>query len=79
VINGHACFWLTVVSGNTVSLIWPEGSVARDKPLRVEDKSGRTIARVGGDPSALGGNSSMNAGCHPGSIQFFLGAIDPEE
>lgn len=76
VLDGHACFWVPV-DGGVVSLVWPEGSIAKDDPLRVEDPDGHVLIRVGDDPSGLSGHPSDEAGCHQGSQQFLLGSIHP--
>jgi len=78
VANGHACFWITTPDGATVSLVWPEGSTARDNPLRVEDDRGRIIAAVGDDPSRLSGHPSDEPGCATESTRFILGPIESE-
>lgn len=76
VLDGHACFWVPV-DGGAVSLVWPEGSIAKNDPLRVEDPDGHVLIRIGDDPSGLSGHPSDEAGCHQRSQQFLLGPMDP--
>ncbi|MDO5094432.1 MAG: hypothetical protein Q4D79_13635 [Propionibacteriaceae bacterium] len=73
IVGGHACFWVTATDGGVVSLVWPEASVARDNPLRVEDSNGRVIATVGDDPSSLSGNPTTEPGCRADSTRFIVG------
>ncbi len=73
VTGGHACFWVQTASDGVVSLVWPEGYVARDDPLRVEDDTGQVVARVGDTPRRMVGTPSTEPGCQPGSTRFVLG------
>ena len=76
VIDGKACFWVTVADGSTISLVWPAGSVAKDDPLRVEDATGKVLATVG-DTNLLfaGMPGTRERGCHPGSSVFYAGEV----
>lgn len=73
--DGHACFWFPAPSGQAVSLVWPEGLVAKDDSLRVENIDGQVVAQVGDtvtDP--VGGNISEGPGCGGGDRRWFLHA-----
>lgn len=71
--DGKLCIWVDTGAGNLVAVRWPAGSVAKRDPLRVEDSSGKTLARVGDHLTGQeGGTSLEKPGCHPGSTSTFL-------
>lgn len=73
VANGSLCMWVETSTGEQVSLRWPKGYVAKQDPLRVEDSSGRTVARVGDHLTGREGGSPLaETGCHQGAASTFL-------
>jgi hypothetical protein len=75
VASGHACFWVTLASGEVVSLVWPPGSTAKDGPLRVVDSSGTTIAKVGDSVAYYGGHGLDGPGCHGADRRFLVETV----
>ena len=56
--DGSACLWVEGESGARTNLIWPGGYAAVDKPLRVIDALGKTVATVGETVELQGGDSA---------------------
>lgn len=73
---GKACFWVAAGGGYTFSIIWPAGSQARIDPLRVIDKDGAEIAKVG-DRVEIGGSQVFpdRPGCHAGSSTWQASSV----
>jgi hypothetical protein len=77
VADGKACFWVVSESGETVSLVWPVGAVAKTDPLRVEDAGGWVIATVGDAVNPLwGGVFEQQSGCRDGGGRFVLESLN---
>lgn len=77
VVNGKACFWITTRDGRELTLVWPPGSVAKENPLRVEDRTGNVLAAVGTRGTQISGHPEPGAGCRPGSARFVVGDVSP--
>lgn len=75
--DGKACFWFTVKEGSTYSITWPKGSQARIDPLRVVDKAGAEIAKVGDIGLVFGGSQLFpdRQGCHAGSSTWLANSV----
>jgi hypothetical protein len=72
--DGKACFWVEVEGGSTHSIVWPAGSQARIEPLRVVDRDGTEIAKVGDSNLVFGGSPLPDQpGCHAGSSTWLAG------
>jgi len=75
--DGKACFWVAGEGGSTYSIVWPAGSQTQIDPLRVVDKDGAEIAKVG-DIGLLFGGSQLfpdRPGCHAGSSTWLANSV----
>jgi hypothetical protein len=75
--DGKACFWVAAEGGSTHSIVWPAGSQARIDPLRVVDKDGAEVAKVGDRALVIGGSPLFpdRPGCHAGSSTWLASSV----
>lgn len=53
--DGTACFWVENRGVPRIAILWPHGSYAADRPLRVLDQQGNVLGIVNHDISIGGG------------------------
>jgi len=75
--DGSACLWVQAAAPDKTDLIWPAGYTASDKPLRVVDASGKTLAAVGQTVALQGGRSVGQSaeGCHDASQTWVVAKV----